>query len=144
MRATKWFLSGVLGLGLIPAAQAQVLNGSIVGQVADTSNAIVPDATIRITHRETNQSRVAASNAAGDFNFPTLPGGAYDVVISKAGFQTFSTQGVTVTAGQVARVDAELRIGNVSETVVVSAETAALQTDRAEVRAEISSKQLDN
>src|SRR3954453_20327856 len=116
---TALCLTGILGLSLITPAQAQVLNGSIVGQVADSSSAIVPGATVRITQRETNQTRVATSSSAGDFNFPTLPGGVYDLVITKDGFQTFSARGVDVTAGQVARVDAELRIGSVSETVSV-------------------------
>src|SRR5437667_12418698 len=116
---TKLILSVVLGVSLVAPARAQVLNGSIVGQVADTSSAVVPGATVRITHRETNQSRESATNAAGDFTFPTLPGGSYDVVVSKAGFQTFTAKGVAVTAGQVARVDAELRIGNIPETIPV-------------------------
>jgi hypothetical protein len=103
----------------------------------------VPGATVRITHRKTNRSRVA-TNTAGDYSFPTLPGGTYDVLISKPGFQTFTAQGVAVTAGQVARVDAALHIGNISETVSVNAEAAMLQTDRAETRTEVSSTQLEN
>ena len=83
----------VLAMRFIAPAHAQVLYGSIVGQVADTSNAAVPEATVRITHRETNQSRVATTNEAGEFSFPTLPGGSYDVVVSKGGFQTFTAQG---------------------------------------------------
>src|SRR6266403_1689812 len=118
---TKLWLVSVLGMSLVAPSRAQVLSGSIVGQVADTSGGVVPGATVRITHRETNQSRVATTNTAGDYSFPTLPGGTYDVLISKPGFQTFTAQGVEVTAGQVARVDAALRIGNISETVSVHA-----------------------
>jgi len=65
-------------------------------------------------------------------------------VISKEGFQTFSAQGVAVAVGQVVRVDAALRVGAVSETIAVTAESAVLQTDRAEVRSEVSAKQLEN
>src|SRR5687767_2613566 len=76
-----------------PAA-AQVLYGSIVGQVADTSGAVVPGATVRVTNRETNQTRQTTANDAGGFSFPTLPGGMYDVQVTKDGFQTFTTQAV--------------------------------------------------
>src|SRR5262245_8464207 len=90
---------------------AQVLSGSIVGQVADASGAVVPEASVKITHRETNQGRSSTTGANGEFSFPSLPGGTYDVVVSKAGFQTFTAQAVAVTVGQVARVDAVLRVG---------------------------------
>src|SRR5436309_14837930 len=115
MRIFTRFLVAVLCvIGTGSMTNAQVLTGSIVGQVADTSGAVVPDAAIKITHRETNQVRSAITNASGDFSFPSLPGGTYDVVVSKTGFQTFSAQALTVSAGQVVRVDAALRVGNIS------------------------------
>jgi outer membrane receptor protein involved in Fe transport len=134
----------MVGILPIAPANAQALYGSIVGQVADTSNAVVPDATVRLTNRETNQERVATTGASGAFSFPTLAGGTYDLVITKNGFQTFRAQAINVAVGQVARVDAELRLGAVSETVSVTAEAAALQTDRAEVRSEVTATQLTN
>jgi hypothetical protein len=141
---TTFVLAIVLGMMSVAPAQAQVLFGSIVGQVADASSAVAPGATVRLTHRETNQQRVATTNASGEYFFATLPGGTYDVVIGKEGFQTFTAQGVTVAVGQVARVDAALRVGAVSETVSVTGESAVLQTDRAEVRSEVTAKQLEN
>src|SRR5215472_13368189 len=87
-------------------ASAQVLYGSIVGDVTDISKAAVPGATVRITNQETNQSRVATTNDGGVYSFPTIPGGTYDVTISKQGFQTFTERGVEVAADKVVRVDA--------------------------------------
>src|SRR5215471_10748686 len=104
----------VLVLGLLtatPQVEAQVLYGSIVGAVTDASNAAVPEAAVRITHRETNQSRVASTNDAGGYSFPTIPAGTYDITISKAGFETFTARGVAVAVDKVARVDATLRVG---------------------------------
>ena len=137
----SWPASAVL---LSPSTRAQVLSGSIVGQVLDTTSAGVPGASVRITHRETNQSRATVTNASGEYGFQSLPGGPYDVFISKDGFQTFKADAVQLTVGQVARVDAALRVGQLSETVSVTGEAAALQTDRAEVRSEVSTKQLEN
>lgn len=126
-----------------PAA-AQVIFGSIVGRVTDSSSATVPGAAVRATHRDTNQVRTTATNESGSFSLPTLPGGRYDVVVTKEGFQTWEATNVSVAVDEVVRLDAQLRIGAVSETVQVSGEAAALQTDRAEVRTEIAGATLQN
>src|ERR1700730_17833735 len=125
-----------------PRAQAQVLYGSIVGDVTDVSKAAVPGATVRITNRETNQSRVATTNDGGVYSFPTIPGGTYDVTISKQGFQTFTERSVEVAVDTLVQLDAMLPVGAMTETVQVTGATAALQTDRAEVRAEVTSEDL--
>jgi len=59
-----------------------------------------------------------------------------------SGFRTFGRQGVPVTLNSTARVDARLEVGQLSETVSVSAETPVLQTDRAEVRSQLNSREL--
>jgi hypothetical protein len=125
-----------------PHASAQVLYGSIVGDVTDVSQAAVPGASVRITHRETNQSRVATTNDGGVYSFPTIPGGTYDVTISKQGFQTFTERDVEVAVDKVVRVDARLPVGAMTETVQVTGAAATLQTDRAEVRAEVTTQDL--
>ena len=58
--------------------------------VTDGSKAPVPGAAVRITNRETNQSRSAATTESGGYSFPTVPGGTYDVTVSREGFQTFT------------------------------------------------------
>ena len=93
MRIVTSLVMVLLAAVVSPLAYNQVLTGSIVGQVVDASGAAVPDASIRITHRETNTSRGTVTNAAGEYSFPSLPGGLYDVAIQKAGFQSFTAQG---------------------------------------------------
>jgi len=124
--------------------QAQVLYGSILGNVVDPSEAAVPDATVKITHVETGLSRSTTTSATGAYSFPTIPAGTYELRIAKPGFQTHSRTGVQVTINTITRVDVTLATGAVAESVQVTAETAALQTDRAEVRAEISKQTLVN
>src|SRR5262249_35077018 len=83
---------------LIPTSgRAQVLSGSIVGQVLDTTNAGIPGALVRITHRETNQSRIATTNNEGEYSFQSLPGGIYDIAMNKDGFQSFKADAVRLT-----------------------------------------------
>ncbi len=127
-----------------PAARAQVLYGSITGNVSDASGAPVPGASVKATNSETGQSRQTETNDSGSYTFPSLNAGPYAVTIVKEGFQTFSARRVDVAIDRVARVDARLTVGAVSETVSVSAQAAQLQTDSAEVRNEVTHEVLEN
>jgi hypothetical protein len=123
-------------------AWSQVLYGSIVGNVRDASGAAVPDATITITSKETNQVRSTTTNNEGGYNVPTVQSGTYDVKATKEGFRPIAEGSVAVTINTVARVDFTMQVGSVSETIEVSSQAQTLQTDRAEVRAEITTKTL--
>src|SRR5947207_11433396 len=86
-------LAALAFLSIAPI-HAQVLSGSIVGQVLDSTSAGVPGASVRITHRQTNQSRSTATNTSGEYSFQSLPGGDYDVSVGKQGFQSYNAQSV--------------------------------------------------
>jgi Carboxypeptidase regulatory-like domain len=138
------FLWAFCLLFTVPRAEAQVLQGSIVGDVADASNAPIAGATVIITQLETNQTRQSTTNQSGGFSFPTIPAGTYEITISREGFQKFTARGVVVTVEKVVRLDAVLQVGLVTEAVEVTAQGVALQTDRAEVRGELTTKALEN
>ena len=122
--------------------QAQVLYGSLVGSVTDASGAAVPDANVKITQTETNETREVQTNVAGGYTLSTLPAGPYTVTISKQGFRTFAAQNVVVRLNTVVRVDAALQVGQLTESVEVTAEAANLQTDRADVHADFTTKAM--
>jgi Carboxypeptidase regulatory-like domain/TonB dependent receptor len=126
----------------IASADAQVLYGSIVGNVTDSTGAGVPGATVTIEQTETKLKRELVTDAAGAYQFTAVPSGTYTINVTMNGFRSFAHPGVPVTLNSVARVDAKLEVGQVTETVSVSAESPILQTDRAEVRSELSAKQL--
>lgn len=121
---------------------AQVLFGSIVGSVTDSSGSAVPGAAVTVTQAETNETRETKTNEAGGFTLSTVHAGTYKVVIAKEGFKGYSTENVLVSLNTVVRVDAALQVGAQSQSVDVTAESAALQTDRADVHNEFNSKQL--
>ncbi len=123
-------------------ASAQVLYGSIVGNVTDSTGGAVPGASVAIEQTETKLKRELVTDAGGAYHFTAVPTGTYTVSVTMNGFRTFGRQNVPVTLNSIARVDAKLEVGQLNETVSVSAETPILQTDRAEVRAELSSRQL--
>ena len=123
-------------------ADAQVLYGSIVGNVTDSTGAAVPGATVTIEQAETKLTRELVADAAGAYHFTAVPSGTYSVTVAMNGFRSFSRKDVPVTLNSVARVDAKLEVGQLAETVSVSAESPILQTDRAEVRAELKTREL--
>ncbi|MBI3681676.1 MAG: TonB-dependent receptor [Acidobacteria bacterium] len=125
-------------------ASAQVLYGSLVGNVADPSGAAVPGVTVTVTQTQTGQQRSAQTNEVGGYNLVAVPSGTYIIEFSKTGFAGVKKEGVEVTINNVTRVDQTMQIGTVSESVQVSAQAAVLQTDRAEVRREIQTQNLVN
>jgi len=124
--------------------RAQVLYGSVVGNVRDASDAGVAGATVTITNTETNFSRQTVTNESGAYDLSAVPAGTYVLKVTKEGFAAFTGEQVRVTINTVTRVDARLNVGAVSESVTVSADTAVLQTDRSEVRSEIASQEMAN
>jgi hypothetical protein len=123
-------------------AYAQVLFGSIVGAVTDASGAAVPAASVKVTQLETNEVRETKTNESGGYTLSTVHAGTYKVTVAKEGFKTFNAENVPVTLNTAVRVDAPLQVGAQSQSVEVTADAAALQTDRADVHNEFSSKQM--
>src|SRR5437899_3100777 len=135
----------ILALAALAAPErgsAQVLYGSIVGDGKGSTCATVPDAVVSIVQVETKRARQATTNEAGGYTFATIPSGTYILKVSKEGFSPFTENQVPVTINSVTRVDLTLKIGSVSQAVEVTAETALLQTDRSEVRAELTGMEL--
>ena len=141
---SRWLSVLLLVFMVSATGNAQVLYGSIVGNVRDKSDAVVSSATVKITHTETNKTRETLTNQDGSFNFPTVQTGKYNVVVSRQGFKTYTRSNVDVTLNTITRVDIPLEVGQVTETVSVTADAALLQTDRSEVRSELTSQTLLN
>ncbi len=123
-------------------ATAQTLYGSIVGTVRDGSGAVIADANVKATQLETNETRTATSNNDGFYSISTLPSGNYVISVSKSRFTLFEAKDVELAINTTVRVDAQLTIGSQSITIRVSANSADLQTDRADVRGLVTADEL--
>jgi len=130
---------GVIAFLAPPGASAQVLYGSLVGQVSDTSGAVTPGATITITNRDTGLTRTAVSNETGGYSFTNVQPGPYDVKVTLQGFREFVKTGVPVSVNEVGRVDAALEVGTLTDTVTVASDLQLLQTDKADTHTEFKS-----
>ena len=131
-------------LGHIGSALAygQAVNGTLLGTITDTNNAVVPGVAVTITDVNTNIRRSAKTNESGNYVFAHLPQGAYRIDAELTGFKKVADMRVEVQVNATVRRDLQLEPGSVSEQVTVTAQEAALQTERADTGRLIESKQV--
>ncbi len=125
-------------------AEAQVLYGSIVGEVKDTTGASIPGATVTAVNKGTNLTRQGITDEAGRFTFTDLPTGMYSVKVSQQGFKTFEQTEATVSINSVTRLDVSLEVGSIEQTIQVNAEPPRLQTETSEVAVGVVANDLQN
>ena len=126
---------------LVPRAAGQTLYGSLVGNVTDPSGAAVPSVKVTAANAATGFVREVTANERGAYLFTDLQAGSYDVQITAASFAGFIQRGVPVSINAVVRVDVQLQLATTAETITVTGMGATLQTDRSDLRAEISGRE---
>lgn len=103
-------------------------NGTIHGTVVDPSGAAVPEAKVIAILDERGTTRNFITATGGDYVFPSLAIGTYTITVEAAGFKSFRRSGVGLTTEQNVRVDVQLQVGNVTESVNVTAEAALIDS----------------
>jgi hypothetical protein len=143
-QAASLLLCFLLSLGMLlgPAniAQAQETTGTIEGVVRDASGGVLPGATVEATGPVGVVTTV--SNEQGEYRFPRLPSGRYSIRVSLPSFAT-GTSAVDLTVGTTARVEFELRVAGVTETVEVTAQPAAVDLSSASVGTNIARERIE-
>lgn len=121
---------------------AQSITQSIQGLVTDASGAVVAGAKVTVTNLGTGLSLTEETNATGNYSFPLLPVGNYDIRVEMAGFKSETVRNVRLeTAAQVRR-DFVLQVGDVTETIEVVASGVTLNTENAIVGGVIENKRI--
>lgn len=123
---------------------AQVVTGTLVGIVRDTTGAVIPNAKIVVTEISTNVQRTGSTTSDGYFNFPYLSPGPYQIKVDASGFKTLIEKNITISVSTVARVDAVLNPAGITNTVVVTAAPPPLQTESAEVALNLASRPIND
>jgi len=127
-------LFALVGLsGVLTSAWGQEVTAAIVGTVTDPSGSPIKGAAITATDTDRGTVWTAETNDSGVYNLLRLPVGSYTVKVSATGFQSALQTAFTLVLNQTARVDVQLKLGKVSETVEVTSATPILQTQTTEV-----------
>ena len=131
-------------LGTAREMNAQILYGSLVGNVKDPSGAAVPGATVTVTQVQTGLTRSVVTDQSGSYSLSTISAGTYEVKIAAQGFKTFDKSGLPVAINTIVRVDATLEVGAVNETIEVTSTAPLMTTDRADVHHELTATTIEN
>src|SRR5262245_1798208 len=108
---------------------AQTSTATLTGTVRDASGAVLPSVTITVTNTDRNASQSLIANEAGNYVFPALVPGAYSLSAELPGFKKFLREGITLQVNQTVRIDVELSVGGISESVEVTNSTPMVGTE---------------
>ena len=129
---------------LLPVAQAQYRAG-IQGVVLDAQGNAVAGATITLTNKETNKTNQITSDSTGIYNFLSLPPGRYRIEAEMPGFKKKILDNVAIEAEQTQAVNIALEVGDVSQQVLVTADSApAIDTETGNISGTLSTKEIQN
>src|ERR1700680_4452748 len=111
----------------VTALFAQDPYGRITGRVVDSAGAVVPGVSVRVRNTETNVETGVNSDSQGNYEARNLVPGQYQVVAETHGFKRYQRGPIEVRVGDVLTVDIGLEVGDVSESVTVTAEAPLLE-----------------
>ena len=109
-------------------AYAQIGGGALLGEVLDASGRPLPGATLEL-REATGRARTAVTGQNGTFVFPGLSTGIYRLRATLDGFRRLDRQGIRLATGETIRVDLELAVGDVQETILVTADAPLLRSE---------------
>jgi hypothetical protein len=139
------FCAGVLWIVAAAAAWGQTTgSGTINGTIRDPNQALVPDATVTIHNVDTGVDRIVQTNEAGLYSAPFLPPGSYEVTTAKSGFSKLIRKDVVLQVGQTLTLDLSLSVQATSESVTVTGETSAVDTEKTDMSQVVSQVSKDN
>jgi hypothetical protein len=125
--------------GLAVAARAQAVGAVLSGLITDERGGAVPDAAVTIKNVGTGVVREVTTNGDGFYSAPNLLPGSYDVTVTAKGFQTTVQKEVTLTVGATQALNFEMRVGQLNQTVEVSATPPSVQTTSSTISATVDS-----
>ena len=133
----------LLCIGLLVGVHAQSsTSGNITGTVRDQQGAAVAKAEVTIAEEKTGATRTVTTNDDGFYNAPSLPAGVYSISAAPAGFKKTIQSGVTLHVSENKTVNLDLQVGQVTETVTVTSESAPVELRSGEVSSLVSEKQV--
>ncbi|MGB7548487.1 MAG: TonB-dependent receptor [Terracidiphilus sp.] len=145
-RSTAAFLFSAFFVVVLCAttALAQYTTARLSGTVQDSTGAAVPGATVTVRQVETGYKQATRSGGAGEYLFPSLPVGDYQLTVEMAGFTTYVQKGLELTVGQAASQKVTLAVGAVTQQVTVEGSSNQVTTDDAAISQVIDEKTMES
>ncbi len=123
-----WLVLLAIGLALAPGrAVGQDFRGAMTGRITDKSGAVLPGVTVTATNVATNLGNTTTSNTEGAYAILYLTPGQYTLVAELSGFKKLQRQGIEVRIGDRLTLDLSLDVGQIEETVTVTAYSPLLE-----------------
>ncbi|MEW5979364.1 MAG: TonB-dependent receptor [Acidobacteriota bacterium] len=107
--------------------------GGVTGRVSDPSGGAIPEAVVTLTSLDSGRTLTAGSSTEGIYSISGVAPGRYRISVTKAGFKGFSQEPIFISTATVITLDINLAVGEVSETLSVTAEALGLQTTSVEI-----------
>jgi hypothetical protein len=133
----------MIALVLAGECTAQLITADVLGTISDSAGAVIPNAKVTVVNTATSGTRTVQTSGSGDYVVNLLPPGEYTVTVEAPSFRK-SVSNVTLVAGDRARVDAQLQVGETNQIVEVAATTPALQTDSSTLRDTVSAQAVQD
>jgi hypothetical protein len=139
----RWLCLIVLLVALAQFTAAQTTMGTITGLVTDSSQAVIPGATVVAKNMATGAEARTVTSSTGNYVIPNLPVGGYELRASQPGFRSWTRSNIALSSADNIRVDVVLDVGQVSERVQVTAEAPTLKTESTDVSTTMEQKLVD-
>ncbi|HEY3129042.1 MAG TPA: carboxypeptidase regulatory-like domain-containing protein [Acidobacteriota bacterium] len=123
--------------------QSQATTGQVTGQVRDSSGAVLPGVSVKISSADTGYAREVVTNDEGIYTIPLIPPGKYQLAAELSGFQKALVNDIVVTVGSSRTIAVTLQVAGATESVIVSAE-AIVETTAPNASATINNTAIDN
>lgn len=132
MHSVRFVVTAALGLFIGSVAYCQSQTGSLSGEVLDPNGAQIPAASVTATNEATGVSLHTVSSDSGLYVFPNLPPGIWTIAVEKSGFKKLVRTGIQIFIAQRQALDLSLELGDVKQSVEVSATQTQLETETSE------------
>lgn len=132
-------------LGLLSAGLSLAqTNATLTGTVSDSTGAVIPAAEVEIVNMDTGETYSTSSNEAGTYTIPFIKPGTFELRVTTPGFKQYSRAGIRLDTASAVRADAELELGEVTESVTVEADVPLLKTENSSVGGVIKNRSIAN
>src|SRR4051812_32310184 len=131
-------------IAILPVTAAGQSTGSIAGVARDTSGAVLPGVSVEAASPALiERTRTAITDTQGQYKIVDLPPGRYTVTFTLVGFSTTKREGIELTASFTAPVNAEMRVGELQETITVSGQSPLVDTQNVTQKKSVTTDIID-